>query len=270
MRGNKMSRDRVTELLHERWSGMKARCDDPRNQKYPNYGARGVTYEPDWKDFSVYNEDVRQLEGWDEKKLLEGDLRMDKDTRIKGSKIYSNETCRWITNAENMLVKPSYQKERYAYNWCTNTLYNFFNTNQFAKFHSLKPQSISSTANRCDNVQIHNPKSLGDFVFWNAGNKNIKNIYVYKAEDLQTGEVVTDLHQKRVADKIGSNPSTVYKLRTGVRKNNSIYTNPQTQKQYRLSMKVYNIATLLNGHITKQELFYDKKTKSLTVIEKDY
>ena len=40
------------------WIAMKQRCDNPRDHKFPNYGARGITYDPSWKDFKTFCSDV--------------------------------------------------------------------------------------------------------------------------------------------------------------------------------------------------------------------
>lgn len=40
------------------WISMKQRCDNPTDHKFPNYGGRGITYDPAWKDFQKFCEDV--------------------------------------------------------------------------------------------------------------------------------------------------------------------------------------------------------------------
>lgn len=40
------------------WKNMKARCDDPNHPAYINYGARGITYDPFWKTFESFYEDM--------------------------------------------------------------------------------------------------------------------------------------------------------------------------------------------------------------------
>ena len=37
---------------------MRQRCTNPRDHKYPNYGGRGITYDPRWNDFKVFCADV--------------------------------------------------------------------------------------------------------------------------------------------------------------------------------------------------------------------
>jgi len=40
------------------WANMKARCDNPNALRYSNYGGRGITYDPSWKDFKNFDKDV--------------------------------------------------------------------------------------------------------------------------------------------------------------------------------------------------------------------
>ena len=45
--------------LHPTWRGILARCENPENPDYLNYGGRGITLYPAWHDFAVF---VRELE----------------------------------------------------------------------------------------------------------------------------------------------------------------------------------------------------------------
>jgi hypothetical protein len=40
------------------WQAMKRRCDDPRQWNYDSYGGRGIDYDPRWKSFSVFRQDM--------------------------------------------------------------------------------------------------------------------------------------------------------------------------------------------------------------------
>lgn len=45
-------------LTYNSWRAMKQRCDNPKNAKYQYYGGRGVTYDPRWKTFEVFEADM--------------------------------------------------------------------------------------------------------------------------------------------------------------------------------------------------------------------
>ena len=40
------------------WSAMKTRCRNPKHNRYPLYGGRGITFDPAWDDFLVFLQDM--------------------------------------------------------------------------------------------------------------------------------------------------------------------------------------------------------------------
>ena len=76
------------------WTGMKGRCYNPNNHKYPKYGGRGVRVCDEWlNDFmAFYNWCIAN--GW------KRGLQIDKDIKGDGL-LYSPETCIITTNKEN-------------------------------------------------------------------------------------------------------------------------------------------------------------------------
>lgn len=51
------------------WKGMKRRCDNKNDVSYPNYGGRGIKYEPKWSTFEGFWEDME--EGYENPLTLE-------------------------------------------------------------------------------------------------------------------------------------------------------------------------------------------------------
>ena len=43
---------------HRVWSGMKNRCENPRNRSFPGYGGRGITVCERWQDFANFLVDM--------------------------------------------------------------------------------------------------------------------------------------------------------------------------------------------------------------------
>lgn len=90
-------RDRV---LQSRWSSILARCYNPNNKNYKNYGARGVTVSEDWFNFSNFKKWFLE-NNWD----INSDERLviDKDILSVGCKIYSKDTCLLVPHTINTI-----------------------------------------------------------------------------------------------------------------------------------------------------------------------
>jgi len=67
------------------WYSMKTRCSNPHHADYPNWGGRGITYDPRWECFLNFLEDMGDRPS--KKHSLE---------RIDNSKGYCKENCKWI------------------------------------------------------------------------------------------------------------------------------------------------------------------------------
>ena len=89
--------------LHRIYMHMKQRCYNPKNNRYKNYGARGITVCDEWLNKKTIPNNKRTSKGWiafREWALSHGytdELTID---RINVNKGYSPENCRWITNKE--------------------------------------------------------------------------------------------------------------------------------------------------------------------------
>lgn len=80
-----MKRKRVYNI----WCVMKQRCTNINRKDHAEYGARGITYEPRWENFTDFYADM-------------GAPPTHRHTldRIKNEKGYSKENCRWATPKE--------------------------------------------------------------------------------------------------------------------------------------------------------------------------
>lgn len=73
------------------WSGMKARCLNPKSVSYPNYGGRGIGICPEWMEFRAFHE-------WAMSNGYADDLQLD---RIDNDGDYCPGNCRWVTRSQN-------------------------------------------------------------------------------------------------------------------------------------------------------------------------
>ena len=82
--------------LYTVWKGMKARCYNPKEKYYYNYGGRGVRVCDSWlNDFSAFYEWAIN-NGWQK------GLELDKDINdTSGLLVYSPATCKFVTKLDN-------------------------------------------------------------------------------------------------------------------------------------------------------------------------
>lgn len=97
----------IQRKLYHSWTAMISRCYEINNKQYHVYGGKGVTVDKRWLNFSNYFEDCLEIEGFDVKKLEEGLIFLDKDKKQFGfkNKIYSKDTCIYISREENNLYR---------------------------------------------------------------------------------------------------------------------------------------------------------------------
>lgn len=68
---------------------MRGRCTNPNNDRWDDYGGRGITIEPRWNEFENFYADMGEPPS--EKHSLE---------RIRNDEGYSKDNCKWATHTE--------------------------------------------------------------------------------------------------------------------------------------------------------------------------
>ena len=87
--------------LYNTWQSMRARCNNPNNPAYHDYGGRGVFVCDEWNDFWQFVEDMGP------KPTPQHTL--DKDIIKAGNLVYCKEFCCWATKAEQASNKRPYK-----------------------------------------------------------------------------------------------------------------------------------------------------------------
>lgn len=80
------------EKIHDVWRDMKARCYNPKVQRYNRYGGRGIKVCDRWRDsFLDFYADMGDIPF--------GGAQLD---RIDNDGDYSPSNCRWVSKKENI------------------------------------------------------------------------------------------------------------------------------------------------------------------------
>ena len=85
--------DNKPTKVYRRWLAMRARCNNPNNKSYKNYGARGIKVCDEWNnDFQSYFDYISKLDHFNE-----DGMTLD---RIDNDKGYEPGNVRWATKSE--------------------------------------------------------------------------------------------------------------------------------------------------------------------------
>ncbi len=87
-RQGRRTHGRSSTRTYKIWAGMKARCTNPNEPRYPDYGGRGIKVCARWMRFENF---LRDMGPAPDGMTLE---------RRKNEKGYSRQDCRWATDAE--------------------------------------------------------------------------------------------------------------------------------------------------------------------------
>lgn len=83
--------------LHNRWKAIMQRCCNPKNERYKDYGGRGITVCEEWNEFTKFYD-------WSMKNGYKKEYELD---RIDNDKGYYPDNCRWckpIINNHNRRI----------------------------------------------------------------------------------------------------------------------------------------------------------------------
>lgn len=79
-------------LTYSSWQSMNNRCTNPKNPRWNEYGGRGITIDPRWREFQNFLADMGER--------ASKDLSID---RIDCDGPYTAQNCRWATRSQQQL-----------------------------------------------------------------------------------------------------------------------------------------------------------------------
>lgn len=107
-KGNLPSRGEY-KMDYDRWIKMISRCYNPDDKDYPLYGGIGVTVDSRWLCFENYYYDIHQLDGYSNYIESPRTYQLDKDMLQKDTpkenRVYSKNTCKWISRRDNIIQR---------------------------------------------------------------------------------------------------------------------------------------------------------------------
>lgn len=140
------------ETVYDRWRNMLSRCYNPRSHRYSTYGAKGVTVCSEWLCFENYLNDFTNIDGYDKDNMH--NLQIDKDTKIKGNKIYSLETCIFISKLNNSKeMNKRVNQKLFIGISPTGDIFESDNQREFALEHNLNYKGLNAVLR--DDQQSH-------------------------------------------------------------------------------------------------------------------
>ena len=130
------------KVFYSIWHDMINRCYNANDKRH--YCYLNTTVVDRWLVFENFYQDVKDIDGFDEEKIQNGLLVLDKDLKqpLFQHKVYSKETCTWISKAENAAMQDQQQHLFIAVS-PTGETFESRNITSFAKQHNLRRKHIS-------------------------------------------------------------------------------------------------------------------------------
>jgi len=128
----------VHTSAYRSWRGMISRCYDPIGHEGRLYMYKDVEVYEEWHNFQVFAE-------WFEANYIEGYV-LDKDIKSGINKMYSPDTCSFVTQQRNALEGCKVRMYDTTYVDPDGNLHTVFNKNQFGKDNGLCPRQLLRVA----------------------------------------------------------------------------------------------------------------------------
>lgn len=125
-------------VAYSTWWNMLKRALCPKfKEKHPTY--KSCTIDTEWLNFQNFC-------GWFYDNYFEG-ASLDKDIKVIGNKMYSKDTCLFVTKEDNSLQVSGSRDKRYYLVSPKGVIYEFSNQRAFAREHELSQSGVNNLIN---------------------------------------------------------------------------------------------------------------------------
>lgn len=134
----------IYKKLITNWENILNRCYNKEYKYYSVYGGKNITVNRKWHSFWNFYNDVQLLPNWDKQKFLKGIIELDKDFKQQNikNKIYSNNTCMWLSKHDNRGFTINVYKKLILGISPDGKNYKFQNMERFAQENNLTSPNI--------------------------------------------------------------------------------------------------------------------------------
>lgn len=167
----KISDDSVI-IFYRPWSDMMHRCYDKNDKDYKMYGGIGIQVDERWHDFGNFFNDAKILPGYANKLKNPSMYCLDKDylqqNIPKNKRIYSKDTCVWLSKYDNILImnREKHNSEYYGVIKHNNKYYSRYSNTIIGKFSN--PIAAANAYNYYYNLHFSNDPLRTIFILNNV------------------------------------------------------------------------------------------------------
>ena len=139
-KGERTIRNKIFMKFFNLHRSMMSRCYNEKSRAFNRYGAVGVIVSKEWHNLDYFLETIELVEGFDLDKIMNNELELDKDIKSKDKKIYSIDTCKFVSKSENCGNRRN-NKEFVAISPIYEISYHK-NREKFAREHNMSTRTI--------------------------------------------------------------------------------------------------------------------------------
>ncbi len=205
--------NKLYKKIYTLWHSMMQRCYQERCHSYKNYGAIGVHVCEKWKTLDGFIATIDDVQGYNESKLIKGEIQLDKDIKVRGNKLYSPDTCMFVSAKINYSNRRN-NKFFIAVNLKEEIVFKTNNREEFCRTYKLDSSTVWGMLQKNAGVKTKKrfPNVYKEWVFFYDKDFNmdlLPHIKEYIAINIETGEEVIFYNQREFANKYNLNSNSV-------------------------------------------------------------